>query len=258
MPTGGRPTLTQYLIEERRRFPDATGDLNALITDVRSPARRSRARSPSAPWPACSHVPARVNVQGEDQKPLDVVSNEIFLRANEWGGTSRAWCRRRWRRGLPDPGPVSARQVPAAVRPARRLLEHRRQRVGGQHLLDAARAAEAGAGSPAVRLPAAGHRAGLRRLRDLRPVDDAGADARRRRARLHARPELGEWVLTHPNLRMRPEDARVRDQRVEQPVLGAAGQALRRRMPGRPAPGRAARTSTCAGSPRWWPRRTAS
>ena len=34
MPTGGRPTLTQFLIEERRRHPDATGDLNALITDV--------------------------------------------------------------------------------------------------------------------------------------------------------------------------------------------------------------------------------
>jgi response regulator NasT len=28
------PTLTQYLIEERRRFPDASGDFNALILDV--------------------------------------------------------------------------------------------------------------------------------------------------------------------------------------------------------------------------------
>ena len=34
MPTGGRTTLVQYLIEERRRHPEATGDLNALITDV--------------------------------------------------------------------------------------------------------------------------------------------------------------------------------------------------------------------------------
>ena len=34
MPTGGKPTLTQFLIEERRRHPEATGDLNALITDV--------------------------------------------------------------------------------------------------------------------------------------------------------------------------------------------------------------------------------
>ena len=34
MPTGGKATLTQFLIEERRRAPGATGDLNALITDV--------------------------------------------------------------------------------------------------------------------------------------------------------------------------------------------------------------------------------
>ena len=29
-----RATLTQFLIEERRRFPSASGDFNALILDV--------------------------------------------------------------------------------------------------------------------------------------------------------------------------------------------------------------------------------
>jgi fructose-1,6-bisphosphatase I / sedoheptulose-1,7-bisphosphatase len=29
-----RSTLTQFLIEERRRFPGASGDFNALILDV--------------------------------------------------------------------------------------------------------------------------------------------------------------------------------------------------------------------------------
>jgi fructose-1,6-bisphosphatase I/sedoheptulose-1,7-bisphosphatase len=29
---------------------------------------------------------ANINVQGEEQKPLDVLSNQVFLRANEWGG----------------------------------------------------------------------------------------------------------------------------------------------------------------------------
>jgi fructose-1,6-bisphosphatase I/sedoheptulose-1,7-bisphosphatase len=28
------PTLTQFLIEERRRFPDASGQFNALLLDV--------------------------------------------------------------------------------------------------------------------------------------------------------------------------------------------------------------------------------
>jgi fructose-1,6-bisphosphatase I/sedoheptulose-1,7-bisphosphatase len=34
VPQPQRWTLTRYLIEERRRFPDASGDLNALILDV--------------------------------------------------------------------------------------------------------------------------------------------------------------------------------------------------------------------------------
>ena len=34
MPLSQRFTLTQYLIEQRRRFPDASGDFNALILDV--------------------------------------------------------------------------------------------------------------------------------------------------------------------------------------------------------------------------------
>ena len=34
MPLSQRSTLTQFLIEERRRFPEASGDFNALILDV--------------------------------------------------------------------------------------------------------------------------------------------------------------------------------------------------------------------------------
>ena len=34
MPLSKRSTLTQFLIEERRRFPQASGDFNALILDV--------------------------------------------------------------------------------------------------------------------------------------------------------------------------------------------------------------------------------
>jgi fructose-1,6-bisphosphatase I/sedoheptulose-1,7-bisphosphatase len=90
MPTGGRTTLVQYLIEERRRHPDATGDLNALITDV---ALACKAISRKVAFGGLAGVlgvnaneAGRINVQGEEQKTLDVLSNQIFLRANEWGG----------------------------------------------------------------------------------------------------------------------------------------------------------------------------
>ncbi len=91
MPPSQRWTLTRYLIEERRRFPAASGDLNALILDV-SLACKSIARIVAfgalgdsfAQGPVPSSGEA--NVQGEVKKPLDVVSNEIFIRMNEWNG----------------------------------------------------------------------------------------------------------------------------------------------------------------------------
>ncbi|WP_101047984.1 class 1 fructose-bisphosphatase [Macromonas nakdongensis] len=89
MPLSQRSTLTQFLIEERRRHPDASGDFNALILDV---ALACKAIARSVAFGALGDMLGNhgggdsVNVQGETQKKLDVVSNEMFLRANEWGG----------------------------------------------------------------------------------------------------------------------------------------------------------------------------
>ena len=91
MPLTQRWTLTRYLIEQRRRFPQASGDLNALILDT-SIACKAIARIVAMGVLAESADPAAparggaVNVQGEVQKPLDVLSNEIFVRMNEWSG----------------------------------------------------------------------------------------------------------------------------------------------------------------------------
>jgi len=86
MLTGGKATLTQFLIEERRRQPDATGVLNALITDI---SVACKAISRKVAHGALGDVLGDAgsdNAQGEKQKRLDVLSNHIFLRATEWGG----------------------------------------------------------------------------------------------------------------------------------------------------------------------------
>ncbi|MCL4739828.1 MAG: class 1 fructose-bisphosphatase [Burkholderiaceae bacterium] len=88
MPLSKKRTLTQYLIEQRRRFPQASGELNALILDVsiackaiaRQVALGSLARVPE------SAAAGATNVQGEEQKPLDVISNEMLIRQSEWSG----------------------------------------------------------------------------------------------------------------------------------------------------------------------------
>jgi len=80
-----RWTLTRYLIEQRRRFPGASGDLNALILDI-ALACKAIARIVARGALAATPEAGQTNVQGEEQKPLDILSNELFLRMNEWSG----------------------------------------------------------------------------------------------------------------------------------------------------------------------------
>jgi fructose-1,6-bisphosphatase I/sedoheptulose-1,7-bisphosphatase len=83
---GGRTTLTQFLIEERRRHPGSTGDLNALITDVSLACKAIAGKVAFGALAGVLGSAGTGNVQGEEQKTLDVLSNDIFLRATEWGG----------------------------------------------------------------------------------------------------------------------------------------------------------------------------
>jgi fructose-1,6-bisphosphatase I / sedoheptulose-1,7-bisphosphatase len=81
-----RTTLSQFLIEERRRHPDATGDLNGLICNV---ALACKAIAKSVAYGQLDKLLGKVtstNIHGETQQKLDVMANEIFLRTNEWGG----------------------------------------------------------------------------------------------------------------------------------------------------------------------------
>lgn len=91
MPLSTRSTLTQFLIEERRRFPQASGDFNALILDVAIACKAiARAVALGELGGAMGNHAAEnggsVNVQGEVQKELDVLSNLVFIRRTEWAG----------------------------------------------------------------------------------------------------------------------------------------------------------------------------
>ncbi len=80
-----RVTLTQYLIEQQRAAR-ISPDLRLLIEVV---ARAVKAISVNVSKGALADVLGEAgtdNVQGEAQKKLDVIANEILLQANEWGG----------------------------------------------------------------------------------------------------------------------------------------------------------------------------
>ena len=81
-----RPTLTQFLTEERRRHPGSTADVDALILDVALACKAISQRIASGALAGVLGAAGATNVQGEQQQKLDVLANEIFLRTNEWGG----------------------------------------------------------------------------------------------------------------------------------------------------------------------------
>ena len=120
MPLSNRRTLTQYLIEQRRRFPGASGELNALILDV-SIACKAIARSvafgalgdPSTRDIVAAKPGGDTNVQGEVQKPLDIVSNEFFVRTTEWSGNLA---------GQASEEMDTVRQIPAGFQRGKYLL----------------------------------------------------------------------------------------------------------------------------------------
>lgn len=79
-------TLTQYLITSRRSHPTATGSFNALILDV---AQACKAISRTVARGALAGILGSANnqnVQGEDQKKLDVLANDLFIANNEASG----------------------------------------------------------------------------------------------------------------------------------------------------------------------------
>jgi fructose-1,6-bisphosphatase I/sedoheptulose-1,7-bisphosphatase len=81
-----RTTLVQFLIEERRRHPDASGDLNGLILDVALACKAISKRVAAGALGGVLGSVGYTNVQGEVQQKLDVVANDYFLRATEWSG----------------------------------------------------------------------------------------------------------------------------------------------------------------------------
>lgn len=81
-----RISLTQHLVEEQRSHNSIPAELRLLIEVV---ARACKTISHAVGKGALGEVLGSAeseNIQGEVQKKLDILSNEILLEANEWGG----------------------------------------------------------------------------------------------------------------------------------------------------------------------------
>jgi fructose-1,6-bisphosphatase I len=79
-------TLTQFIIEEQRHIPGATGEFTGLLNDVATACKMISNGVNHGGLLGVLGAAGTENVQGEDQKKMDVISNEIFLQRNEWAG----------------------------------------------------------------------------------------------------------------------------------------------------------------------------
>ncbi len=82
----GRTTLGKFILEEHRRVPGATGEFSALLGDLGTALKAISVAVTKGGLAGLYGDAPGVNVQGERQRKLDVLANEILLRHCEWGG----------------------------------------------------------------------------------------------------------------------------------------------------------------------------
>jgi len=79
-------TITEYIIEEQRQIKGVSGDFTALINDI---VIACKAISSAVRYGSLVGVLGTAdteNIQGETQKKLDVIANNLFIKRNEWAG----------------------------------------------------------------------------------------------------------------------------------------------------------------------------
>ena len=79
-------TIERYIIEQERLFPEATGELSGVLYDLALSAKMIANKVRSAGLADILGATANENVQGEIQQKLDVLANEIIIKAVDHGG----------------------------------------------------------------------------------------------------------------------------------------------------------------------------
>src|ERR1043165_2006979 len=79
-------TIERFIIEQEKLHPEATGELSGVLYDLALAAKMIANKVRSAGLADILGATARENVQGETQQKLDVLANEIIIKAVDHGG----------------------------------------------------------------------------------------------------------------------------------------------------------------------------
>lgn len=72
-------TLTRYVLAEQRKVPHATGDLTQLLNNIMTAIKAISSAVRKAGIAKLYGMAGSSNIQGEEVKKLDVLSNELFI-----------------------------------------------------------------------------------------------------------------------------------------------------------------------------------
>ncbi len=79
-------TIDRYIIEQERLFPEATGDLTGILTELALASKMIANKVRLAGLADILGSHGEENVQGEMQQKLDVIANDIIIKAMDHGG----------------------------------------------------------------------------------------------------------------------------------------------------------------------------
>lgn len=75
-------TLSQFIMEEQRRFPEATGNFTLLLNDIAVSCKMIAAAVQKGQLANILGATDNENCQGETQQILDVIANDLFIKNN--------------------------------------------------------------------------------------------------------------------------------------------------------------------------------
>ena len=81
-----RTSVTQFIIEEQRKLQGATGDFTSLLNDVVTACKVISNLVNKGELVGVLGAAGSENVQGEEQKKMDIITNDVFLQTNDWAG----------------------------------------------------------------------------------------------------------------------------------------------------------------------------
>jgi fructose-1,6-bisphosphatase I len=79
-------TLTQFIIEQQRGLPDASGTFTLLLSNIVTACKQISHRVNRGALIGVLGSAESENVQGEVQKKLDIITHDIMVKALDWGG----------------------------------------------------------------------------------------------------------------------------------------------------------------------------